>query len=150
MQQATITVAFVNPPKSPTGPGSVKDTEGKYWKVWTPKKPGDPSLENFVAGGVYSVTYKPGMYQGKPDDTITSVTQVGAAAAAPNGHAPAPRTNGYSPTRQATDPTDAERMFVCANLVAFIKAGAIQPDLTDVVGTTNMLRDVWTNTFGAK
>lgn len=142
MQQATIQVQFVNQPKTATGPGSVKDSNGKYWKVWSPKKQGDPSLDDFVAGGTYSITYKPGTYQGKPDDTITSVTQTAGAVA--------PKTNGHTiAPRQSTSPTDAERMFTCSLLNAFIQAGKVELSPDEVEGATLMLRGIWQNTFGA-
>ena len=140
MQQATITVQYVNQPKGPRGPGSIKDTEGNYWKVWpTTKKPGGATLDSFAVGGTYSIGYDPGEYQGKPDNTITSVTQTAA-----------PATNGHKlPPRQETAPTDAERMFCCSILNASIQAGKIDFTTTGLIEAVNDLRSVWKYTFGA-
>ena len=143
MQQATITVSFVNPPRG-NGPGSVKDTNGKLWRVWpTSKKPGGAVLANFQAGGTYSVGYSSEDWKGEEQRTITSVTQT-AAAQAPQA---APKSNGYA--RQPTDPTDAERMFTCSILNAFVESGKVELAAIELVEATNLIRHVWQQTFGA-
>lgn len=134
----TISVAYINPPKSPKGPGSVKDTDGRYWKLWTRDTP----LDQFAVGQSYDVVFETSTYQGKDEYTIKRATPRGAPVKPNNG-------NGHAP-RQPTDPTDAERMFTCSLLNAFIQAGKVDLDEGSLTQSTNMLRSVWQETFGAQ
>jgi hypothetical protein len=49
---------------------------------------------------------------------------------------------------RATHPRDAERMFTCSILNAFIQTGRIDNDVAALTDAVNKLRDVWRNTFG--
>lgn len=62
---ATIQIQYVNQPKG-SGPGSVKDSTGRYWQVWPDK------LELFYGqeGQTFLVTYQTSSYRGKRQDTI--------------------------------------------------------------------------------
>lgn len=138
MNTQTISVAYVNPPKNPKGPGSIKDTEGRYWKLWTKDTP----LDQFAVGQSYDIVFETDQYQGKDQHTIKRATPRGGAVAPNNG-------NGQAP-RQPTAPTDAERMFTCSLLNAFIQAGKIDLSPGELTSSTNLLRSVWQETFGAK
>jgi hypothetical protein len=147
--RSQITIAKVWQPYNPGDKkGKVVDTAGNKWGVFADK------LYLYEQGGTYEIEYDTwrNPKDGKDYHTILEVVpasgepQQAAPRAAP---AQAPKPNGHIAPRQRTDPTDAERMFVCANLVAFIKAGKCEPDLSTLVGDVNMLRDVWKNTFGA-
>lgn len=135
MQQTTITVQYVNQPRASGGKkGSVKDSEGRYWGVWADK------LDQFKAGQSYDILYETSQWQGKDQHTIKSASARGAAV---------PATNGHTTPRQPTAPTDAERMFVCSILNAFIQAGKVDLHQPSVTAAVNMLRDTWQTTFGA-
>jgi hypothetical protein len=146
IQSTTITVRYVNQPKSPKGPGSVKDVNNALWKVW----PDD--LPRFREGGTYLIGYMPGTYAGKPDNTIKEVQDVTGgqlpspptAPQANGSFAAAPRPNGkYAPTDDAT----AERIFVCGAINAFAHAGTVKPNVRDVTNAVNALRAVYHNTL---
>jgi hypothetical protein len=146
---STITVAKVWQPFEPGGKkGKIVDTQGIKWGVFTDK------LGLYQEGGTYDIEYDHWLNprDGKVYHTIVESAPTGGAPqqAAPQAAAPiAPRPNGHIAPRQRTDPTDAERMFVCSILNAFVSANKVEPDLTTLVGDVNMLRDVWRNTFGA-
>ena len=79
----------------------------------------------------------------------------------PHGHQAtgneAPRTpqqgNGKKMDTQnyfrPTSPRDAERMFVCSTLNAFIQTGRVPNEVPALVSYVTALRDVWQQTFGA-
>lgn len=140
MQQATITVEYKKQPTATNRPGSLKDSTGQWWDVWTAsKKPGGAILDNFEVGGTYSVGYTTRDYNGKEYHTITNVTQTGAAA---------PKANGHTVPRQPTAPADSERMFTCSILNAFIQAGKVELDPSDLMEATNIIRGTYKMTFG--
>jgi hypothetical protein len=154
---STITVAKVWQPYNPGDKkGKVVDTQGIKWSVFADK------LDLYQEGGTYDIEYDHWLSprDGKVYHTIVDsapsdgATPVNANPAPVNARAapvntPAPRPNGHIAPRQRTDPTDAERMFVCSILNAFVSANKVEPDLTTLVGDVQMLRDVWRNTFGA-
>jgi hypothetical protein len=146
-----ITVKKVWQPYKEGDPkGKVVDTDDNKWGVFADK------LDLYQEGGTYDIEYDHWHNQrdGKVYHTIVKSSPVGEAPLPMSQqlrptHTPAPKPNGHIAPRQRTDPTDAERMFVCANLVAFIKVGKVGDSTVDMVGSVNMLRDVWRNTFGA-
>ena len=68
----------------------------------------------------------------------TPPAQVAAAAAAVSGGG----------TYRETCAKDAERMFTCSILNAFIQAGKVDLNGPQLVNHTLMLRKVWQHTFG--
>lgn len=80
----TIKVKYVNTPKVPNGPGSIKTPEGVLYKVWPPCN-GKPGIElsEFREGGTYEVEYQEGEYQGKPQRTAVKILGNGNGT---NGH----------------------------------------------------------------
>lgn len=86
--KATIQVAYVNEPKSPTGPGNVKSTDGVYYKVWTKAKDGAATLSQFEPNKTYEVEFETGEYKGKPDHVIRKIlsTSESVVTRATNGN----------------------------------------------------------------
>ena len=71
----------------------------------------------------------------------------------PERHAPIPQSqpNGKKMDQQfyrPTAPRDAERMFVCSTLNAFIQTGRINDDVETLTRAVRDLRQVWAETFG--
>ena len=67
---------------------------------------------------------------------------MGEAAAAP----PAPPSAAGNTYRE-TCPKDAERMFVCSTLNAFIQAGKVHLEPEQLAAATMMLRRLWQYAF---
>ena len=107
-------------------------------------------LTQIRVGQRYEVEIAERVWQGRTLQSITKITPysngdgavAGAVAARTNGHA-----NGNSYRR--TDPVDSERMFVCACLTSFIRAGKIEPELGKVTNSIQVLRTAYQRTFGA-
>jgi hypothetical protein len=145
LEHATIKVQYVNPPKEGKKKGSVRDTEGDYYGVWIDK------LATFEPGGSYEITFretngyrdvvavKPVVQQQKAPNDYTVVR-----TAAPHEKHSAPANGYYRPT----SPRDAERMFVCSILNAFIQTGRIENEGQALARAVNTLREVWGTTFG--
>ncbi len=152
MQTATITVKYKNPPKTPKGPGSVKDANGIYWKVWPAQLP------EFEENKSYTVGYTTEQYNGKDQYTVREIAPaqtngVIPSAPAPAGQSPLPTAAGRGTNSQVeyTKPTnarDAERMFCCGLVGHALAAAQVQFTVTDVTAAINIARDVWNNSFG--
>jgi hypothetical protein len=61
---------------------------------------------------------------------------------------PAPAQCGNGNSYRRTDPVATERVFVCAALTAFIKAGKVEPELGKVTNAISVLRTAYQKTFG--
>lgn len=148
MQTATIQVRYVNPPKTPKGPGSVKDANGTYWKVWK------DDLAKFQEGGTYQVGFETEQYQGKDQYTVKAVSPAGAQQATQQVPQPSPTPAGTpSPApighnRNGTDAATAERIFVCGIVNQGIAAGQVKVAATDIAMAVNAARDAYRLTFG--
>lgn len=85
MNTETITVKYVNQPKTPQSrSGSVKDTNGEFWGVPI------PMLRDFAPDQTYTVRYDTREYQGrtyKDIKSIASALPVVQQATPTNGHA---------------------------------------------------------------
>lgn len=127
MQTATIVAQYINEPKSPKGPASIKDETGRYWKFWPNGKNGIP-VEKFQKGQTYNVGYKSEMYQGKEDRTITEVL-----LASTDNKPGLPPPKNY---RQRTNPSDREDIL----LAVLIKERPIFKD--PQAGPTEMLEEI--------
>lgn len=116
---ATVTVAYVNPPKEGKRKGSIKDSAGVYYGVWTDK------LSNFEPGETYEIDYRENNgfrdvvavkraqpKQQQQDDRGYTVVRT----ADPTPKAP---PNGYY---RPTSPEDKASMFRCACVTAAIKS----------------------------
>lgn len=95
MHQATITVSYVNQPRTATGKkGSIKDREGRYFGVWKDR------LSQFEAGKTYDVEYTIDQWQGKDQYNIKRAKLRGAALPPPPaGH----NSNGNGQSNPSRD-----------------------------------------------
>lgn len=140
MNQASITVKYYNAPNG-NRPASVKDAAGTYYSI--PKE-----LEGRLQPNTsYEVLYDTVEKNGK---TYYNIKSLARNAANGNGAAPAaasgtPKQDFYRPT----SPVDAERMFVCATLGAYINAGQLPLGEGEIVDAIHVLRNAWVQTFGA-
>lgn len=167
LEHATVTVQYVNPPKGNAVSGSIKDTNGDYYGVHK------SALSKFAEGGRYEFDFSTnGAFRNVDTKTIQPLANGRAistdASNYPSRNA-APRTqaqhaqqdvkrsppietgnngNGNYYQRKSTDPKDAERMFVCSTLNAFISTGRINDDVTTLTRAVQDLRQVWADTFG--
>jgi hypothetical protein len=138
--QTQIEVAYVNDPKPGGKKGSVKTKDGAYYGVWADK------LSLFKPGGTYEVEYDESQFQGKTyrniktDKGIKTILEPGTET--PDQY----KSNGTF--KYATNPTDAERMFVCSILNAYVAAGKVMLNSTEIEHGVKMLRSVWGDTFG--
>jgi hypothetical protein len=148
LEYATITVAYVNPPKPGQKSASVKDTDGVYFWI----RPAEQA--NFVPGGSYEISFSTTQSNGYTNRTIKSAAPVQQQAPtravnphrqAPEGAKPAayPREPEREPQRQPQNgngggyyrPTSAEdkkSMFRCACVTAFIRAGQLRADRNEI------------------
>ena len=155
MEDATLTVQYVNEPKPGKKLGNIKDTNGQPWLVV-------PSmLPRFAEGETYKVEYTEShadngmifrhvknLYQAEPSRAMQTP---------PERTAPIPQstrqTNGkkmdQSNFYRPTSPRDSERMFVCSTLNAFISTGRVNNEVEVLVEYVNALRQVYQRTFGA-
>jgi hypothetical protein len=139
----TMTIAEIRRPAEGKDRGNIIGTDGTRLGCFREK------LGLIQIGATYELEITDGQYQ-----NVKSVKQV-AATCAPTQQQPAstPRThvngNGGGNSYRRTDPVDSERMFVCATLGAFIKAGKIEPELGKVVNAIQVLRTAYQRTLGA-
>jgi len=134
MPNATVTVAYVNPPKPGKKMGSIKDTNDEYYGVYPEK------LSLFQKGGTYEIDY---LVQGD-FKKVRDVKPAGGMALSGGT-----TQNGNGGNYRPTSPVDAERMYVCSLVNAGIQAGRIDFTEGAIEAATNAARNAWRNTFGA-
>jgi hypothetical protein len=137
MPTMTMTVRYVNPPKPGKQRGSIKGTDDQIVGVFADK------LHLFREGETYEIEYTETSANGTTYRNVKSATAVEAPA--PTSEAAA--SPAYSSYRE-TSPTDAKRMFVCANLSALIRAGEVKNDKASLWNATQLLCSLWDHTFG--
>jgi len=143
MAMQTITPQYVNMPKEGKSFGSVKLANGNKFVGRA------EVLGMMVKGNTYTVETESQDWTNGTVHVITKATLAnGSAAATSNG------TAGADPyEKRPTPPIDAERMFVAGALNSVLPKmferdqGLLPSKITD---TVNMLRLVWSETFGAK
>ena len=135
----TVTVKYVNPPKDGKKRGTIKTTDDQFIGVWADK------IHLFEVGKTYELEMTETESNGVTYRNVKTVkmvetppAQVAAAAAAVSGGG----------TYRETCAKDAERMFTCSILNAFIQAGKVDLNGPQLVNHTLMLRKVWQHTFG--
>jgi hypothetical protein len=143
MPTTTLTVKLINPPGS-TGRGSIVGMDDQRLGVFSEK------VGLFEVGKTYEIEFTETDRGGKTLRNVKSAT-LKAGASPPAQQAAAVPSNGngngnghYRPT----DPTDAKRIFVCANLTAMIRAGKVDNTKESVWATTQLLCQVYDHTFG--
>jgi hypothetical protein len=141
--QTLIHVAFVNAPRPGDKKGSLKTKDGVYYGVWADQW---SRIEGQVEeGGTYEIEYDESEFKGKTYRNIK--TEKGIKTILAPGFAEAQaKSNGVY--KYSTNPTDAERMFVCSILNAYVAAGKVMLNPTEIEHAVNMLRSVWGETFG--
>lgn len=134
MQTLTAQVVYVNQPKSPKGPGSIKTADGEYLKVW----PRDLWL--FTPGKTYEIKYTSEDYKGEEQKTAKDAKEIGVTN---GGVKPAPgKPQNF--VKPDTSITDAERIFVCGALNNAIHAQQVNvTSVTEVVAAGRALREAF-------
>lgn len=144
MATQTITPLFVNMPKEGKSFGSVKLANGNKFVGRA------EVLGMMVKGNTYTVETESQDWTNGTVHVITKATLANGSAASSNGTAGA-ASGQYQ--KQPTPPIDAERMFVAGALNSvlpkmFERDNGLLP--SKIADTVNMLRLVWSETFGAK
>jgi hypothetical protein len=146
MPTITMKIAEIVPPKPGKQRGWVKGADGSKLGCFFDK------FGLFELGQTYDVEYTETssggcLYQNvKSASLIISTARSAPAPVVPMvAPAPAPRPAPPAPASFAGDfnrqthPVDSRRMFVCANLVAFIRAGKIELEPKQLANATDML-----------
>lgn len=113
----------------------ITTTEGKKIGVW------QNQIHIFTNGGTYDVELSEKEVNGTVYTNVSKAKLVTQPAAANAEQAP-------KLAQRETSDRDAERMFVCAQLSALIRAGEVHCDKTELWEATNLLRSLWRHTFG--
>jgi hypothetical protein len=132
----TLTIAEIKQPAEGKDRGSIIGTDGKKFGCFREK------LHLFQIGQAYEIEVTDGQYA-----NVKSAKQIAGASPQTLQTATAP-SNGNGHYRP-TDPTDAKRIFVCANLTAMIRAGKVDNTKESVWATTQLLCQVYDHTFGS-
>jgi hypothetical protein len=125
-----IEIASIRPPKEGKKVATVVSDKGQSFEMWPEK------AAALKIGERYDIEIETREFNGRPIRKITKAKQVGAA----NGNA---RSIPIS-----TTPADAELAFVSSTLNAFIAAGKIGLDARELGQATQLLRMLWSHTFG--
>ena len=149
LEQATIRVAKVFDLKTGRRRGTLKDANGVLWSPWA------KDMATYVEGRDYTVEFEINENGGVAYRNIES-GRVLAAKSEPqrssstvsNGHSIGTRKMNDQQFYRPTSPRDAERMFVCSTLNAFIQTGRVDQDVTALTNYVETLRQVWRDTFG--
>jgi hypothetical protein len=166
MQTATIEVTYVGPPKEGKQYGFIKGADNSTFPVKADR------IKEFQADNTYEVAYTEapngfkniiGVKRVAPQAEQVNYTQ------RPTGRTEGveirePQRNGATLTTAApaqtkpqaqqyyqhrpTAPRDAERMFVCSLLNAFIETGRCECEGNELKARVEVLRKVWQETFG--
>jgi hypothetical protein len=132
----------------PAAPGkkvaTVIAVGGAKFDIWPEQ------LGGIQVGGRYEVEVSQREFNGRVYQKITKATPVNGSAATTLASTakPVPARCDKGNSYRRTDPLDSERMFVCAALTAFIKAGKVEPELGKVSNAITVLRTAYQNTFG--
>jgi hypothetical protein len=155
IEHGTITVQRIIPAKGPGKSAAIKDVDGMLFGVWPDK------LGLVRDGETYEIEFTSTVKQGVTYRDIKTIRAATPAAASPSQFT-APRQSTPSaaaqpeakqagsnqPYYRPTSPRDAERMFVCSTLNAFIQTGRVECHRQMLTEYVNELRLVWQQTFG--
>lgn len=169
LERATITVARIISAKDRGKSATIKDIDGRMFGIWPDK------LGLVNDGGCYEIDFSETVKNGTTYRDIKAIRQIQhqvppRAQAASRGGDPfvvstemreqrKPQEPGRQPPQypqngngngyyRPTAPRDAERMFVCSTLNAFIQTGRVDATGQTLVDYVNTLREVWQATFG--
>jgi hypothetical protein len=120
MPQTTITAQYVNEPKG-KGPGNIKTSDGRYFKVWKSAKNGGATLGDFEPGKTYDIEYnEEEPYNGKPQYMVTKIVSASTSQSTNgNGHHDASAAHRYSDTR-----SNDIKWLACLKVAGLVYAGA--------------------------
>ncbi len=166
----TGTVLQITAASGPRNPGKIKLTDGKILKAFPDK------LQLVQDGGSYTFQCAPEEYKGVITPKVLAIQavpremvpqhyghntdnypgrQAQAVRPSPQPQRTAPVQHHHEPAPQngngnyrPTHPRDAERMFCCSILNAFIQTGRINNDVAALTDAVTKLRQVWQETFG--
>lgn len=139
MNHATIEVAYINAPEEGRKMGSVKDTDGQYWKVWPDKLP------LFRQGAKYDIEYTTDEFKGKTYCTIKKSTPI--------------TENPPTATQKAVQPVSSNgsgrmpsvEMAVMGLIGRFLggmgQGGSEYPSEVALTAMMTITRRAWVNTF---
>jgi hypothetical protein len=133
-----IEIAAIRPPKDGKKVATVVAGDGRSFEMW-PEKAAPLKI-----GERYDIEVETREFNGRPIRKIVKAKPANAA----NGHAAG---NGHAKpsTAQAPPPADAELRFVSATLNAFIAAGKVNLEARELGQATQLLRMLWSHTFGS-
>jgi hypothetical protein len=115
--------------------GYVLSSEGNFYNVLP------PLLWSFEEGGVYKVEYTATPRKDGKGEWLDITKILSRTATSPPKH--------YN-ARPPTNPTDSERMWSCAILEAFIRAGKVDLSITSLAEANKIVTTVYANSFGSK
>lgn len=146
VERGTITVQRIIPPTGNRKSHTVKDLDGIMFGVWPDK------IGLYREGESYDIEYT---VSEKGFRDITKCQMLAKPAAAspsqriePPHQGTTPNDKGAGQFYRPTAPRDAERMFVCSTLNAFIQTGRVECSKALMIDYVNELRGVWQETFG--
>jgi hypothetical protein len=133
-----IEIAAIRPPKEGKKVATVVAASGQSFEMW-PEKAAPLKI-----GESYAIEVEIREFNGRPIRKIVKAKPANAA----NGHAAG---NGHAKPSAvpALPPVDAELRFVSATLNAFIAAGKVNLDARELGQATQLLRMLWSHTFGS-
>ena len=167
MPTRTMTVASIYPPKPGKARGNIKSEDGSMLGCFADK------FHLFEIGQTYDVEYTETVSNGVTYRNVKAATLIAppprrqeprqptpaaqrpGPRAVPPAAAPKPQAapsnlgDSYNTYRE-TSAKDAERMFVCSTLNAFIQAGKVHLEMQQLVEATMMLRHLWQYAFNSK
>ncbi len=135
MPNTIVTVKYCNP-ATDSYKANIRDTEGRIFGC-------KDKLDLFEVGKTYRIEYSEKSYNGKTYCNVQSATPILAADAVPATTAKANGSGNGGNAYRETCAKDAERMFVCATLVAMIRAGEVKNDKRQLWEAVNMLKGLW-------
>ena len=125
-----IEIASIRPPKEGKKVATVVAGDGRSFEIWPEK------AAPLKVGERYDIEVETREFNGRPIRKIVKAKPAAAANGSTNGHA------------KPSAPSDAELMFVSSTLNAFIAAGKIGLDARELGQATQLLRLMWSHTFG--
>jgi len=134
-----IAIAAIRPPKEGKKVATVVADDGRAFEIWPEK------AAPLKVGERYDIEVETREFQGRPIRKIVKAKPAPAQAANGNANGPADTTPAPVPPPAA----DAELRFVSATLNAFIAAGKVGLDARELGQATQLLRMLWSHTFGA-
>lgn len=142
IETATITAKYINPPKTPKGPGSIRDADGHYWKAWP------DLLAKVKQGARIEVEYERGEYMGKETRTIKKIVGESASVPMMKATVSAPTAEAFL----AQGYTEKDKLiYVECILKALLGNPAIDPSRVtaqDVANMTKIGLSAWAIAFG--